>query len=68
MKKFNVTGMSCAACAAHVEKSVRGVEGVTDVNVSLLTNSMTVEFVEPATVEAIIKAVEKGGYGASTVI
>ncbi|MBQ3103528.1 MAG: heavy metal translocating P-type ATPase, partial [Oscillospiraceae bacterium] len=66
MKKFNVTGMSCAACAAHVEKSVRGVEGVTDVSVSLLTNSMTVEFGEPATAEAIIKAVEKGGYGAST--
>lgn len=65
MKKFNVTGMSCAACSAHVEKSVRGVAGVTDVNVNLLANSMTVEFAEPATVEAIISAVEKGGYGAS---
>lgn len=65
MMKFNVTGMSCAACAAHVEKSVRGVEGVADVNVSLLTNSMTVEFAPPATAEAIIRAVEKGGYGAS---
>ena len=65
MMKFNVTGMSCAACAAHVEKSVRGVEGVAEVNVSLLTNSMTVEFAPPATAEAIIRAVEKGGYGAS---
>ncbi|MBQ4088326.1 MAG: heavy metal translocating P-type ATPase [Clostridia bacterium] len=67
MKKFDVTGMSCSACSAHVEKSVRGVEGVTDVNVNLLSNSMTVEFAEPATVEAIISAVEKGGYGASLV-
>ena len=65
MTKFNVTGMSCAACSAHVEKSVRGVAGVTEVNVNLLANSMTVEFAEPATVEAIISAVEKGGYGAS---
>lgn len=65
MKKFNVTGMSCAACSAHVEKSVRGVDGVKDVNVNLLANSMTVEFSAPATVEAIIAAVENGGYGAS---
>ncbi len=65
MTKFKVTGMSCAACSAHVEKSVRGVDGVTEVAVSLLTNSMTVEFSGPATVDAIIKAVEKGGYGAS---
>ena len=65
MLKFDVTGMSCAACSAHVEKSVRGVAGVKDVNVNLLANSMTVEFEEPATVEAIINAVKKGGYGAS---
>lgn len=64
--KFNVTGMSCAACSAHVEKSVRGVEGVKNVSVSLLTNSMTVDFDAPATAEAIIRAVEKGGYGASS--
>ena len=65
MTKFNVTGMSCAACSAHVEKSVRGVEGVKEVAVSLLTNSMTVKFEAPATAEEIIRAVEKGGYGAS---
>ena len=65
MKKFDVTGMTCAACAAHVEKSVKSVDGVTNVNVSLLTNSMTVEYESPATDEKIIKAVEKGGYGAS---
>ena len=63
--KFDVTGMSCAACSSHVEKSVRSVEGVKDVAVSLLTNSMTVEFDAPATAEKIIAAVEKGGYGAS---
>ena len=65
MKKFNVTGMSCAACSAHVEKSVRGVGGVKNVSVSLLTNSMTVDFKAPATEAAIIAAVERGGYGAS---
>ena len=43
MKKFNISGMSCSACSAHVEKSVKKVEGVTGVSVSLLTNSMTVE-------------------------
>ena len=64
MKKFEVTGMTCAACQAHVEKSVRGVEGVKSVNVNLLTNSMTVDFDAPATEEAIVRAVEKGGYGA----
>ena len=42
MEQFNVEGMSCAACVAHVEKAVRSVEGVEDVSVSLLTNSMTV--------------------------
>ena len=65
MMKFNVTGMSCAACSAHVEKSVRGVAGVKNVSVSLLTNSMKVDFDAPATAEAIIDAVIKGGYGAS---
>ena len=63
MEKYNVTGMSCAACAARVEKAVNGVEGVTSCSVSLLTNSMGVE--GTASPAAIIAAVEKAGYGAS---
>ena len=61
MKKFNVTGMSCAACSARVEKAVNGVEGVTACAVSLLTNSMGVE--GTAKPEEIIRAVEAAGYG-----
>ena len=64
--KFNVTGMTCSACSAHVDKSVRKLEGVSDVNVNLLANSMVVDYDEKTvTPEEIIKAVEKGGYGAS---
>ena len=63
MEQYHVTGMSCAACSTHVEKAVRGVEGVTDVSVSLLTNSMVVE--GTAKSGAIIAAVEHAGYGAS---
>ncbi|MBR6939990.1 MAG: heavy metal translocating P-type ATPase, partial [Clostridia bacterium] len=63
MKQFNVTGMSCAACSARVEKAVSSVEGVTSCAVSLLTNSMGVE--GTASDEAIIKAVTEAGYGAS---
>ena len=63
--RFDVTGMSCAACVAHVEKTVRNVEGVREVNVSLLTNSMLVTFESPATEESICLAVQKIGYGAS---
>ena len=63
MKQYNVTGMSCAACSARVEKAVGKVEGVTSCTVSLLTNSMGVE--GAASAEAIIKAVEQAGYGAS---
>jgi len=63
MEQFNVTGMSCAACSARVEKAVSKVEGVTSCAVSLLTNSMGVE--GTASREAIIKAVEDAGYGAS---
>ena len=48
-QKFSVSGMTCAACSAHVEKAVRGVEGVSEVSVSLLTNSMGVDFAAPAT-------------------
>ena len=57
MEKFDVTGMTCAACSAHVERAVRGVEGVKEVTVSLLTNSMTVDFSLPATAEKICSAV-----------
>ncbi len=65
MKKYNVTGMSCAACVSRVEKAVNTVEGVTSCSVSLLTNSMTVEGTAPA--EKIISAVTSAGYGASEV-
>ena len=63
MKSYNVTGMSCAACSARVEKAVSQTEGVTSCSVNLLTNSMTVE--GSATDEMIIAAVSKAGYGAS---
>lgn len=63
MKKFNVTGMSCAACSSRVEKAVSKVVGVQSCSVSLLTNSMGVE--GSASEESIIAAVEKAGYGAS---
>ena len=63
MQQFNVTGMSCAACSARVEKAVNAVAGVTSCSVSLLTNSMGVEgTADPA---AIIAAVKSAGYGAS---
>ena len=65
MEKFDVTGMTCAACSAHVERAVRGVEGVKEVTVSLLTNSMTINFSSPATAEKICAAVSAAGYGAS---
>lgn len=63
MEQYTVTGMSCAACSAHVEKAVSKVPGVTSCSVSLLTNSMGVE--GTASVQEIITAVEKAGYGAS---
>ncbi|MBP5183558.1 MAG: cation transporter, partial [Lachnospiraceae bacterium] len=62
MDQYIVTGMSCAACQARVEKAVASVEGVESVNVSLLTNTMGV--CGTASKEDIIKAVEKAGYGA----
>ncbi len=65
MTKFSVTGMTCAACSAHVEKAVAAVPGVKSVSVSLLTNSMGVEFASPATAESICAAVDKAGYGAA---
>ena len=63
MEQFNVTGMSCAACSARVEKAVKKVPGVTGCSVSLLTNSMGVE--GTASDAAIIRAVQDAGYGAS---
>ena len=63
MRKFQVTGMSCAACSSRVEKAVNGLDGVTSCAVSLLTNSMSVE--GTVSDDDIIKAVEKAGYGAS---
>ena len=63
MKSFDITGMSCAACSARVEKAVSSTEGVTACSVNLLTNSMTVD--GSATDEKIIAAVVKAGYGAS---
>ncbi|MBQ2956973.1 MAG: cadmium-translocating P-type ATPase [Clostridia bacterium] len=63
MKQFNVTGMSCAACSARVEKAVNQVKGVTSCSVSLLTNSMGVE--GTASDQEIIAAVTAAGYGAS---
>ena len=63
MKQYNVTGMSCAACSARVEKAVSKVSGVTSCSVSLLTNSMGVE--GDAAAQDIIAAVEEAGYGAS---
>ena len=63
MEQYTVTGMSCAACSARVEKAVSKVPGVTACSVSLLTNSMGVE--GTASAEAIVKAVEDAGYGAS---
>ena len=63
MQQFIVTGMSCVACSARVEKAVSKVEGVTSCSVSLLTNSMGVE--GTAADQAIIQAVEAAGYGAS---
>ncbi len=67
-KKYDVTGMSCTACSAYVDKVVRKIDGVTEVNVNLLTNSMVVDYDEKKTNdEAIIAAVVDGGYGASVV-
>ena len=63
MEQYNVTGMSCAACSARVEKAVKKVPGVTSCSVSLLTNSMGVE--GTASEAAILKAVQDAGYGAS---
>ena len=65
-EKFDITGMTCSACSAHVEKSVKKLDGVRSVSVNLLQNNMYVEFDEnTVTSEDIINAVVSGGYGAS---
>lgn len=68
-QKFQVTGMSCSACSAHVEKAVSQMEGVSQVTVSLLTNSMTVDYDEAVTsAEAISQKVDAEGYGACPLV
>ncbi len=64
-QKFIVTGMTCAACSAHVDKAVRKLDGVSEVNVNLLGGSMTVDWDGTVSPEDIISAVQKAGYGAS---
>ncbi|MBO6047200.1 MAG: heavy metal translocating P-type ATPase [Erysipelotrichaceae bacterium] len=65
-QKFDVMGMTCAACQAHVDKSVRGVEGVNECQVNLLSETMEVDYDETVTsTDQIIKAVQKGGYDAA---
>ena len=54
-KKYDVVGMTCSACSAHVDKAVRGLDGVDDVNVNLLQNSMTVEFDESKTMYDLLR-------------
>lgn len=67
-KKYDVIGMTCSSCVAHVEKAVRGLEGVQDVNVNLLQNSMTVEYDEnQLTDNQIFDAVDKAGYKAQNI-
>ena len=65
-QKFQITGMTCSACSAHVEKAVRKLEGIRAADVSLMTNSMTAEYDENVVSnEDIINAVIQSGYGAS---
>ena len=64
-QKFSVTGMTCAACSAHVEKAVKGLDGVQEVQVNLLGNSMSVTYNKPLTSQQICEAVAKAGYGAT---
>lgn len=65
-QRFNVTGMTCSACSAHVEKAVAALEGVSKVEVNLLSGNMTVDYNENSqSIDSIIHAVEKAGYGAS---
>ena len=66
-QKFNVTGMTCSACSARVEKCAAALDGMQNATVNLLTNTLVVEYDEnKLTAEDIISAVKKSGYGAST--
>lgn len=66
MEKFNITGMTCAACSSHVSKAVEKLDGASNVNVNLLTNSMTLDIdSSKLSKEDVVVAVEKSGYGAS---
>ena len=65
-ERYDVTGMTCAACQAHVQKAVNALPGVRQVSVNLLTNSMTVEYDESdLNSNQIVQAVERAGYGAT---
>ena len=65
-EKYDVIGMSCSACSAHIDKAIRHLDGVVDVNVNLLSNSMVVEYDEDQLNQAsIIQAVENAGYKAA---
>lgn len=66
-QRFTVTGMTCAACSAHVEKAVKGLEGVEEVQVNLLGNTMSVRYHAPLTSQEICAAVVKAGYGATPI-
>lgn len=63
-KRFDVTGMTCSACSAAVEKSVRKLDGISNVTVSLMTNTMTVAYDEDIAEDSVIEAVKRAGYGA----
>ena len=63
-QKYDVTGMTCSACSAHVEKAARAIPGVRDVTVNLLTNSMVIESDTQIANSAVIEAVSAAGYGA----
>ena len=64
-QRFSVTGMTCAACSAHVERAVKELEGVEEVQVNLLGNSMSVTYQDSLTPQQICEAVSKAGYGAT---
>ena len=67
-QRYNITGMSCAACSSRVEKTVSKLKGIKECNVNLLTNSMQVEYDRDIlNEEDIIKAVDSAGYGAEPV-
>ena len=64
--KFDIQGMTCSSCSSHVDKAVNQLKGIQNVNVNLLSNSMTLEYDEKLlSIEDIIKAVDKAGYGAT---